>query len=267
MFKVSKTFMMFMMGLVFGLVLLLIITGASHLQQKSAEQIEYQAKLVDATPVKSGVLTEKQRIHSKRFTYYLTARGGTGGGNGISALVARTKRDGHLIVNTWIGVGLGRVRQPESPETFFGELARRSDVVILGRVANKNSQVTEDDGFLFTDYDVAVEEVLKDNAATSASLSPGATITVTWPGGAVLLDGVIVTAIDQNVLPLPTNNHDVVLFLKFLPQTGTYYAARYSDAYEIDGASVLKLTDAALPLNATPNRESFLETLRTVSVK
>src|SRR5262249_55573548 len=126
MFKVSKTFKMFMMGFVLGLVLLLIITGASLIQRKSAEQIEYQAKLVDATPVKSGVLTERQRIHSKRFTYYLTA----GGGNGISELVARTKRDGHLIVNTRVGVGLGPVRQPESPETFFGELARRSDVVI-----------------------------------------------------------------------------------------------------------------------------------------
>jgi len=65
-------FKVFIMGLAVGLALLLIIsTGALRTQQKNEEQIKYQTELVDATPVHTGALTEKQRIHSKCFTMYL----------------------------------------------------------------------------------------------------------------------------------------------------------------------------------------------------
>jgi len=173
---------------------------------------------------------------------------------------------GHLTAGAVLCPGLGPVREPEAPETFFGELARASDAVIRGRVTKKTSQVTEDDAFLFTDHDVEVAEVLKDNAA--APLAPGATITVTWPGGKVLLDGVIVTAIDQNLLPLPTNGHDIVLFMKFLPQTGAYYNAPGNAAYEIDGTSVQPLTPRSfLPPGVIQDRDSFLGAIRAVSAK
>jgi hypothetical protein len=112
---------------------------------------------------------------------------------------------------------------------------------------------------------VDVPEVLKDNAA--ASLAPGAVITVTWPGGKVLLDGIIVTAIDKNQLPLPTNGQDIILYLQFLPQTGAYYAARSWAAYELDGSSVRPLTRASLPPGVVQDRDSFLRTVRTASTK
>jgi len=253
---------LFFLGLALGLGLLLIInTGALRPRQKSAEQIQYQKELADATPVQSRVLTERQRIHSRRFSFYREVRANT-----ISELVAHAKSMGHLTAGVGLFPGLGPVREPEAPETFFGELARTSDAVIRGRVTKKTSQVTEDDAFLFTDYDVEVAEVLKDNAA--APLAPGTTITVTWPGGKVLLDGVIVTAIDQNLLPLPTNGHDIVLFMKFLPQTGAYYNAPGNAAYEIDGTSVQPLTPRSfLPPGVIQDRDSFLGAIRAVSAK
>jgi hypothetical protein len=144
-----KMFRPFMIGLIVGLVLLLVISiGASRVQQKSAEQILYQKELADATPVQSRVLTERQRIHSSRFSFYRDIRSNT-----VSSLVAFAKSVGDLTAVTEIMPGLGSVLQPEVPETFFKELARTSDVVIRGRVIKKTSQVTEDGTFLFTDYD------------------------------------------------------------------------------------------------------------------
>ena len=252
---------LFFLGLALGLALLLIInTGALRPRQKSAEQIKYEKELPDATPVQSKVLTERQRVHSNRFTFYRK-----GGPRTISELAARAKAKGHMTAEKVVMPGDIRRIEPVAPETFFGELARTSDAVIRGRVTKRTSQVTEDDAFLFTDYDVEMAEVLKDNAA--APLAPGATITVTWPGGKVLLDGVIVTAIDQNLLPLPTNGHDIVLFMKFLPQTGAYYNAPDCAAYEIDGTSVQPLTHAFLPPGVIQDRDSFLGAIRAVSAK
>lgn len=252
---------MFFMGLAVGLATLLMISAfAYRTQQKSAERIQRQTELADASPVKAGVLTEKQRIHSSCFPHYREITAST-----ISSLVAHAKSERHQTAETEIMPGLGLTQEPEVPETFFRELARTSDAVVRGRVTKKTSQVTEDDSFLFTDYDVNVVEVLKNNAA--ASLASGGVITVTWPGGKVLLDGIIVTAIDRNLLPLPTNGHDIVLYLQFLPQTGAYYAVRHDAAYELVGSSIQPLTHASLPPGVVQGRDSFLRTARTVSTK
>jgi hypothetical protein len=257
-------FKMFSMGISVGLVVCLIISlGISRAQQQNLEQKRYQKELADATPVRSGVLTEKQRLHSKRFTTYRTMRGD----RALASLINEAKSKGSQIAQTEIGVGNGQLLPPESPKTFFGELARTSDAIILGRLTGKTSQVTEDDGFLFTDYDVAVMDVLKDNAR--ASIVQNDTINVTWPGGKVLIDDIILIAIDRNLLPLPTNGHDIVLFLRFLPETGSYYAAKYCAAYELDGSSVRPLTEARLrlPADVILDRDSFLDIVRAVSAK
>jgi hypothetical protein len=256
----------FVLGLATGVALFLTINGvASRTPQKNTEQEKYQSELADATPVRAGGLTEKQRVHGKHFNFYREMRSD----GGLTSLATKAKNEGHMIVQTVVTVGLkGRPRQEEAakePKTFFEELTRTSDVVIRGRVTKKASQVTENDGFLFTDYDVAVLEVLKDNAA--APLTPNATITVTRQGGKVLLDGVIIIAIDKNVLPLPMNDHEVVLFLKYLSQTGAYRAMEYCVAYELEETSVKPLTQAKLPAGVIQDKDAFLETIRSVSTK
>ena len=55
---------LFFLGLALGLALLLIInTGALRPRQKSAEQIQYQKELADATPVQSRVLRHCCKIN------------------------------------------------------------------------------------------------------------------------------------------------------------------------------------------------------------
>ncbi|MFP5261797.1 MAG: hypothetical protein ACLGJB_07815 [Blastocatellia bacterium] len=257
----------FALGFIVG-VALLIVSGAGAFRSQrddvkqidaQAEEKEYQSKLLDATPVQVGVLSHRERIHSKLYSDYRSRRGG----NTISGLVAQG-RDKSRIVRTIAFVGMEEVlTEPETPERYFGQLAQASDAVIRGRVTKKASQISEDDAFVFTDYDVAVSEVLKNNAA--APIDTDATISVTRPGGRVLLDGIIVEAEDRAFEPLPMNNHEIILFLRYIRETGAYKATRATGSFELEGLNLRPLSKASLPTGVLRGKESFLQTLRTIS--
>jgi hypothetical protein len=263
--EMSKSFVL---GFIVGAALLIVAgVGASRLQRRDAKQIDagaeersYQAEIVDATPVEFGVLTAKQRIHSSLYAGLREMRGG----KAISGLVAEAKGKSK-IVGTGFFVGTGPKLEPELPEVYFGKLAGESDAVISGKVMKKASQITEDDGFIFTDYEVVITKVFKNNAASP--LNANATITVTRPGGKVLLDGVVVKARDDAYAPLPLNNHDVILFLKFIPETVAYKATRDTGSFELDGPTLRPLTGSDFPPGVLSGKDAFLQTIQTVSSK
>ena len=174
----------FMMGFIVGLALLVVAgVGASRLQDKavqskdkSAEERQFAIEALDASPVQLGVLTPQQRAHSKLYLHYSQLRRKT-----IGDLVTQVKGK-YRIVGTVVEVGLLEApTEPETPESYFGKLADKSDVILRGKVTSKVSQVTEDGSFIFTDYKVAVSEVMKNNQ--TSPLRSSATITVTHPGG------------------------------------------------------------------------------------
>lgn len=66
-------------------------------------------------------------------------------------------------------------RQKEEPTPQTGVLTE-----VVGEVKSKSSQLTEDQDFIFTDYEIQVEEVIKNN--TSDSIAPNTEITVSNPG-------------------------------------------------------------------------------------
>lgn len=257
----------YLFGFVLGILFLsMIVVGASRLHQKDAEQAEqraelaeYQVELRDATPITFGALTENQRIHSRLLTKYSQLRSK----RTISGLVAAAK-DKARIVKSVVLVGVGELlTDPETPESYFHHLRNASDAVIRGRVKNRTSQITEDDSFLFTDYNLLVAEVFKNNSV--ATIETGGRITVTQPGGKVLVDGVIVKAIDEAFESLPINDHDVVLFLKFIPETGAYKVTQPTGSFELSGPILRPLTGVAFPPNVLRSGDSFLNTLRAVS--
>jgi hypothetical protein len=256
----------FVLGFIVGVALLIVAgVGASRLQRRDAarvdadaEEREYREKVVDATPVQLGALSEKQRVHSKLYSHYRETRAGT-----ISGLVAQAKGKSR-IARTIVFAGLTPVpRTPETPESYFGKLAASSDVVIRGKVAKKASQITEDDAFIFTDYDVVIIEILKNNL--KAPLNSGATIIVTRPGGRVLFDNIIVEAEDRSFEPLPLDNHEVILFLQYVPDTGAYKATQDTGSFELDDSILRPLTKANLPPGVIRDKASFLQTLRAIS--
>jgi hypothetical protein len=252
----------FVFGLIVGLALLIVAgVGGARLQQKlhqnHAEEKQYRADLADATPAQLGVLTERQRTHSKLYTHYQQMRNG----ETISDLIANAKSKNLGIV---FNLGLSEVlTESDSPEHYFGRLAGQSDAVIRGKATSKTSQVTEDEAFIFTDYDVVVTEVLKNDATFPVNV--GATVTVTQPGGKVVIDGIILNAEDHYFAPLPINNNYLLLFLKFIPETGAFRLSQHVGGFELEGNTIRPLTKDQYPPGVLRDGDSLLRAARAVS--
>lgn len=258
----------------FGFLILLVLSLADsakgfQARQPSPEQIKrredfqkkqalalYQAEIVDATPVQPGVLTAQQRKHSKLYRSY-----GQQLSSKISDIISQAEGQ---VTGISMVIGLGPVlKDSVSPKDYFGNLVTKSDAVIRGRVIKKVAQITEDDTFVFTDYEVVIMEVFKNNAASPTEM--GNTITVTRPGGKVLVGKTIVIAQDEYFLPLPESSREVVLFLKYLPETGTYQTEQGMGSYELVDNILHPLTRASFPPGAIVDSLSFIQTIRSLT--
>lgn len=66
-------------------------------------------------------------------------------------------------------------------------LARESDLAVVAKAGTYTSHMNEAKSFLYSDWKVTVEEVVKNNPKAPVQL--GATITVTRPGGELEING------------------------------------------------------------------------------
>ena len=136
-----------------------------------------------------------------------------------------------------------------------------SDAVLIGQVKDKVSQLTENGEFTFTDYEIIVEDVLKNNAAVL--INPQDDISVTRPGGAIQLNGRIIRGIDLSYKPFESGSR-VLLFLKFIPATGAYETFRSDGSFALVGNELVKLTEEALPADLENEKDaaSFINKVR-----
>jgi hypothetical protein len=250
----------FLFGLIVGLALIIGGgVGASRLKQGDKPQSQYQAELEGATPVELGVLNERQRVHSKLFAGFRQGDPET-----IEELIAGHKGQ-KIVYGISVDANIPHLSaETEPPETYFARLAQASDAVIRGRVINKLSQITEDGKSLFSDYDVIVKEILKNNPGTP--LAAGTRINVTCAGGKVLIGDVVVKFGGNSIASLPTNDHDVLLFVKALPQERDFKLTRYDGSFELGDGSVRALA-GQFPTSYPADEHSFLETVRVAASK
>jgi len=104
------------------------------------------------------------------------------------------------------------------PLSTLGNLTCENDLVVLGTIGNGTSQPTVDQGYIYTDWNLTLREVLKNNRNSPAHV--GETIVVTRPGGTLEIGGRHVYARTDSPEFLP--GADVLLYLRYLPSTGTY---------------------------------------------
>jgi hypothetical protein len=257
-------FKTFVLGFIVGIALLLVggVAGfqasKDPVQAKQQQELElFKTEVVDATPVQLGVLTELQQKHSKLFSIYKELQPYR-----VSTLVADRK---NKVTGIEMGIGLGpKLKKSETPEDYFGKLATESDAIIRGKATKKVSQVTQDDSFTFTDYDVTISEILKNNAASP--LKTGAAISIIRPGGKVVIDDIIINCKDEHYLSIPLNQ-DIVIFLKYVPETGAYHTTKDNGSFHLDGEILRPLTGIQFPPGVLQNSQSFLQTIRAIQSK
>lgn len=194
------------------------VLNRHKVEKRTVSQAELRRQQAeDATPVQPGAMTERRRVHSGLYG----RRGGLGGSlRERSEEQARAGQSGDVNIITSPGTPVFSPA-PARKGAQLEAAVEGSDAVVIATVTAKQSQLTTDEKYVFTDYEVTVKEVLKDNTASHVSASD--TLTVTRPGGKVLLGDRLITVVDEGVKPLKVGD-EYLLFLKFIPETGTYAA-------------------------------------------
>lgn len=234
--------------LIFGVILLAGAVGFARLQDQSQESMQ-KPKTEEATRIREGQMTDKQRQHSKLFKH-----------SGRKLIDIASTRTGDVEVEEEMGYVI-RVSEAKPRVPVFESAVCNADAVVIGTIDSKSSQLTEDENFVFTDYQVTLEEVIKDNS--SAPLRGADKITTTRDGGVVEVDDRIFRAKRSDFEP-PLIAHRYLLFLRFIPATGSYLMYG-SGTFQLEGQKILALNPDArheLLKDAPKDRSGFLGEIR-----
>lgn len=214
------------------LVLVILVLGAVGLNSALTSSVT-SAPQEKPTLVQEGVMTIKQREHSKLYKDYKT---------GEKLTTRAAEEDVEVKIGTPMGGGIPGATQFDLYE-FLRDSACNADAVVIGRIESKSSQLTEDEDFIFTDYELTVEEILKDNPAAPVQL--GYNMTITRPGGLIRLNSRNIKATDSSFKPLEIDKR-YILFLRFIPTTGAYKALNSKSSFQIRNTKLIKLTNEPL---------------------
>jgi hypothetical protein len=206
--------------------ILVVCLASGFVSLHSQQQRDYWRHEVP-TPVVDGVLTDRQKEHSKLYETY------ENGKNIRDELIQKGGLERFRIV---CGAFL-------TLPDLVTELAEKADAIVIATFVSKSSQITSGGTYIFTDYDLRIEQVLKD--VNRDPLRPDAIITVTRPGGKVLLFGKLASITDFDYKPL-TAGRRYLLFLRYLPSTAAYEAVSHASSFDITEAGVETLSEAAL---------------------
>lgn len=180
-----------------------------------------------ATPVIEDDLTPQQREHSKLYEGY-------GWSKKIRDVLIKEQRGLRISITSCFSFSL----KPLPP--LVTELAEKADAVVIGTFVSKSSQITTNGRYVFTDYELRIEEALKDGR--TGTLKPETTITVTRPGGKVLLFGQIASFNPGAFKPLQPGRR-YLLFLSHLPSTGAYKGVDANSSFDITDTKVESLNE------------------------
>lgn len=217
-------------------------------------------KQEEATLIQDGVMTDRQKKHSKLFKGYETVTKG----KKLRELVAETGD-----VNIHRLVGDKRIPEDFDLNAYLLSSAQKADAIVIGEVRGKSSQIIEEGTFVFTEHELVIEEVLKDNPTNS--IRTGDIVTVLRRGGAVQLNGHQVRTIDYAQKPLE-RGAKYLLFLRFIPDTGAYTSSGNNladDSFQLRANKIIQASDQPLPFGGRVEveAESFLGAVRAAIKK
>ena len=227
---------------------------ATKTSQKRDVRDEIKEKAGKPTAIQEGVMTEKQRKHSKLFKHFELATGG----RKLRDMVAE-QRDIYLMET----VGDGMMTKGFDLNNYLTTLTCRANAVFLGTVTAKSSQLLDEGTFVFTDYEIAVYEVLKNDP--ESFIKPNEIITYTAPGGAVETKGIIISAVDYRSFPLQIG-HKYLFYTSFVSETSSYKGlsrALDADTFEIKDHVVAQASEKPLPLGqGSTDLDQFMGAVR-----
>jgi len=144
--------------------------------------------------------------------------------------------------------------------TFISALCN-ADVVVTGTLKSKSSQLTQQGNFIFTDYEVIVDDLIKNNL--NSPIEVGSTIITTRDGGEIKINDRVLRAKRADFDP-PVVGNRYLIFLRFIPKTGSYLMYG-NGSFELKGETMLALGPEAryeLKQRTTQDPLIFINELR-----
>ena len=238
--------------LIVGVIVLGAALVSARLRGPSQESTQ-KPKAEEPTRIHDGQMTEKQKEHSKLFKH---------SGRKLSDIA--TTQTGDVEVEEEQGYAM-RLPETQPRAPVFASAVCNADAVVIGSIDSKSSQLTEEGNFVFTDYQVTLEEVIKDNS--SAPLRIADKITTTRDGGVVEMNNRIFRAKRSDFEP-PLVAQRYLLFLRFIPATGAYLMYG-NGTFQLDDHKVLALSSGArqeLLKDGAKDESAFLSELRVFAM-
>lgn len=227
-----------------GLFLFLLLLAVSQPANSRQRLLQDQ----DLTSAK----TQRRLEHSKLYN-------GRGTGN-LRELAARAKVGDELFSSQACAMTMGLQYPPLfNLFDFLRGISCDADAVVSGAIKDKASFLTDDEQYVFTDYTLTVEEVIKDDLESPIEMHGD--IVVTRPCGTITLDGRKVGVTDV-VMKLLDKDGRYVLLLKKVRDAGTYSALTSHSGFELRDGRVIKTTEAYLGMETDDDASGFLTALR-----
>lgn len=249
------------------LILLLLITGVVgillFINTTQGQQSRQQDSEDVPTVVTRGKFTEKEKKYSEEYKKLYPDR--TEKLGEVVRYAKERKSQGEVTVSLGIPMFPTVGLQPSAREVLRN-LSCEADAVVLGSVENKESHLTEDETWIYTEYDFSVDEIIKDNLALSIVLNDK--IKITRPGGLIKLDNQVVRVQDSLYEQLKKNKK-YLLFLKFVPSTQGYLVSNVKGDFVLEGKRLKSLSQANIPndLRSTDDYQFVLNNIRNFTLE
>lgn len=134
-----------------------------------------------------------------------------------------------------------------------------SDLVIVGKAGAARSHLYADQSFIYSDWEMTVQQIIKNNA--KAPVEVGQTITVTRPGGIMHVDGRLVAALCPNFITFGTG-HEYLLYLNYISKTGAYSSSGGMRTFEFMPDNTTRRLDM---VNSKRKKEPGIDDLLTLA--
>jgi hypothetical protein len=183
-----------------------------------------------------GDLNFRAAEHSKLYRRY------TGIGD-LRSISATSTKDVEVVSGLPQKIYYPNARRRNLDQSI-AEIAEKSNLVVIATVSEQKSFLTAEGTFVFTDYSMTVDQVIKNNLPRPISVS--SQLIVTRPGGTIRLNGHVVHAVDESLDPFQLGKR-YLLFLEYISRTGGYEAFAADGAFLVDHNRTVKLTKEKLP--------------------
>lgn len=173
--------------------------------------------------------SQADRSNGRRFSQYAY-------GQDLCQMLLESDQDVDVAVAEFLEIGRPPGVKPSYPDPYLVQIARGADTIVVGRLVSRSTHFTPSRSFLFSEFEMEVEEIVKGPAAATGGL-----ITVLRPGGAFKFGNRRIRAVSSRFKPFQVGGR-YILFLSVVPETGAYVATAETSFQSLPAGGVAKLT-------------------------